>query len=616
MDIALIYPPFGALDAPYISIPVLAAYLKSKNINVHVLDANIEFFRTLLNPDKLKKAEDFAMKRFIELNTARELSFIEAYEYLRLVMVHSTMDTGNTRHSGNNISDRIESAKEAVRLAGVLYYPEIIEYIESFRILNYLNKYKKFSSRQIIRALEDNTGLIPDIVDPLIREFIKGNRISLAGISVTFPDQIHAALRCAKIIKEIFPDLYVVLGGAFVSCYMRNIKNTDIFRYVDGLIVDEGEIPLERLVVELQKPEPDMKNIPNLIYCKDNKIIINDLIPAPPMEELPAPAYELLPLDKYILSGNQMPILFRLSRGCYWSRCSFCRTKLSFIHGHNQPSAEYLFNQIAGIIAKTGTSIISFTDDSASLSLLEDLSKRLIKDKVAINWSVNVRFDKKFTLERALLFRKAGCISVFIGLESYNDRILRLMKKGTSTSLIDEVLSNLAWAGLGVVLYMIVGFPTETVEEAIEGFEKVKVLYLEGRITHFRYHQFNLSPYSDIYDNPEAYHIKGIVKHTDEDLDPPLFDFDCEGMSRSKAAELEIAFNSFTRQDSAGGGIDLNANRLLINSRSYIINYDMRSISNDIRTDSALIAAGTPFSRWLENHPKTYKPLQAPQGDV
>ncbi|GAH51254.1 unnamed protein product, partial [marine sediment metagenome] len=45
MKVLLIYPPFAMPDKPSIGIPVLASYLKSKNIEVHAVDANIEFYR-------------------------------------------------------------------------------------------------------------------------------------------------------------------------------------------------------------------------------------------------------------------------------------------------------------------------------------------------------------------------------------------------------------------------------------------------------------------------------------------------------------------------------------------------------------------------------------------
>ncbi|MEO5360988.1 MAG: B12-binding domain-containing radical SAM protein [Nitrospirota bacterium] len=610
MKIALIYPPFGSLDGPYISIPVLGAYLRSRDIGVDVLDANIELFSRLLNPDNMTNALGFAVNRFTCLNSSAELSFIEAYEYMRLVMALRTVDVRGRGRSGTNIGEIIENAKNAVRISCAVYYPEIIEYIESYRILNYISKYRKFSSQQILSALEDNTGLLPEVLDPIVREFIKDRELSLVGISATFPDQIHAAFRCAKVIKEVCPNTHVVLGGAFVSCHMRNITNTGIFKYVDSLIVDEGEIPLEMLALELQKSQPDLgpdlDNVPNLIYCKDNKIVINHKTAAPPLETLPPPAYELLPLDKYILSGSKMPILLRLSRGCYWSRCSFCRTKLSFIHGHNQPPADYLLRQIIAVKEKTGSAIINFTDDSASLDVLEALSQRIIEENIALRWSVNVRFDKRFTIERALLFRRAGCFSVFIGLESYNDRVLRLMKKGTSTALIDEVLSNLAWAGLGVILYMIVGFPTETEEEAIAGFEKVKTLYTEGKITHFRYHSFNIAPYSDIYDNPSHYHIDKMIKHDGEDLAPPISDFQCAGMSREQASALEITFNNFIKPEKTTEKTH-DANTLLINNMVYNINYNAVELADDIKVETARITPGMPFYEWLETTTKTYK---------
>ena len=559
-DILLIQPPFSMPDKPYISIPTLAAYLKKQGITVRGLDLNIEFFRQFLSPKNLQASKAFTEKRFAELNEQSDLNFLEMSEYSLLVEILREIANVERKlsrlfesYTFSNV-EKFFLFRVALKLASVPYFPEMLGMTNNTGYIRYTSKYSRFSSRDILKSLED-TSLYSQHLKGILFPILQQDKPILVGISLTFPDQVFPAFKCAQIIKRWFPDIHLTIGGAFVSCHMREFTNTDLFRVADSFVLDDGEIPLEMLIKELGSSDPNLDNIPGLVYLSNGKIVKNE--PATPinMQELPAPDYSIFPLDRYLIKRSSMALLFRLSRGCYWAKCTFCKTQLPIINCHSQPSSEYLFHQLSTVIEQTGVRIISFSDDAASPEILEDISRRLIAAQIEIKWVVSLRFDKRLTIERLQLYKKAGCHSIYFGLESYNPRVLKLMRKGISEALVEQILSNLSQVGISAGIYMIVGFPTETEEEARKSYQKILKLKDLGLIKHCIYNVFELAPYSIISSDPDKFGITKIYTKEGADLMPPVSRFESKkGMNRKQAFQLLALFGENPR-DTPGNNV-------------------------------------------------------------
>ncbi len=623
MSVLLIHPPFGALGSPYISIPTLGRYLRARDITVELLDANNEFYRSILAPERIRQAWQRVEAAIEELDGQEQLTFSEMVRFLRLVRAHSealpleeAMERAADPTAAMSPGKRMRTLQAAVRLACAPHFPEAVEFLESHHISTYLSPFRKFSSADILRSARRN-GLLSGFFQSLLAPvFHRPKRPLIAGISVSFPDQVEAAFRCARVIKMMAPEVHVVLGGAYVSCHMREVKNGAIFDWIDSLVLDDGEIPLEHLYQEWQNRQPDLSRVPGLVYRAGGAVRRNE--PASPLATapLPTPAYDLLPLERYFLPRRNMPLLLRLSRGCPWARCAFCRTELAMVHHHFQPSADYLFEQIRETVTATGSRIFTFTDDSASPEVVEALCERLLQAKLEIRWTVNFRFDPRLTLRRATLFRRAGCHYVTMGLETFNDRLLRLMSKGISTRLIDRVLSNLSWAGLPVTVYMIVGLPTETEQEARKSFEEVEKRRRQGFIADYMYHIFQVARFSDIASHPAKYGIRQLHLADDLDLDPPVFDFEGEGMSRQTARSLAFQFN-----EAKNGGTRISSHRpgagrpmeLPMRDGTLRLNYDITEAMAVMQPVNDAMGTGS-LSEWLSYGEENIKPFRPRSG--
>lgn len=548
MSILLINPPFSMPDKPYISIPQLAAYLDTQGIKVFEYDSNLEIFHRLLEVNHLKKSREYANERFLYLsNRKKHLTKKENVEKRildNLLDVLKKTGTDFKHLFDENIpsSTKFNLFQIYISLATIKYFPEHITFTLNTNYLRYSTQYSKFSSAAILESCKKN-GLIHDfLTDSLLNEIVKLKPI-LIGLSVAFPDQIIPAMQIAAIIKKKRPEIHICLGGAFVSSHMRELKNNNIFSFIDSLILDDGEIPLTALYKKLITKSKDLTLIPQLVFLSNNKIKYQNSKTGCLIQPNSIPDYRIVNLKKYLINIDNMALLYRLSHGCYWAHCSFCKTDLPMVKEFYNYNLVDLYQKIKTNVLKDGVKIFSFTDDATDWKTLRSISEMILKDKLNISWVSSVRCETDLTTKNCVYLRGAGCRSLYMGIESYNNRILRLMHKGISVDRIDKVISNISWSGINLYIYMIVGFPTETEEEAVSSFDKIKKLKEEGLIKDAIYNVFEIHPYSDIWKNHKHYGIKSINYKKGFDLLPPLTKgFSAPGMSRKKAINLSRKF--------------------------------------------------------------------------
>lgn len=451
-DLLLINPPFGPLLEPYISIPVLADYLLSRNINVRAYDANRALIVSMLNHGRIRQGIEFTESRFMELNARSKLDFSECCEYFRIVsaLIEALPHRPELAWLSSPFSDfsdiqESRAIKSAIRLILLPYFPEIVL---DETLTPRFGRYSPVSTADILASLEHEC-FYSSQLEEIIRDVLKRHNPKIIGFSVVFDDQVIPAFQLAHLIKKIAPKIHITMGGPSISIHFRTVGEKRLFEVIDSLILDEGEVPLEQLVCELSMPGGDFTRVPGMVYCRDGCIDSNP--PAGPVDmELTAlPRYEIFPLDSYPKKKENLVLSFRLSRGCHWQRCAFCRTDLYAIKHHQQPPFSFIYERLIAMIEATGCTKFLFSDDSADPQLLEYISRRLIKDRVGIKWKTHTRLHRQLTRETSRLYKEAGCIVLYLGVETLSDRLLKLMKKGISAQLVDEVLTEIGGEKIG-----------------------------------------------------------------------------------------------------------------------------------------------------------------------
>jgi anaerobic magnesium-protoporphyrin IX monomethyl ester cyclase len=575
-------------DRPYISLPTLVGYLQARNIPVHALDLNIALYHAMLSPENLRASFEFGIDRLSVLNDRRELNLGEIIEFLRLVRILGKVNVSMEEICSLFVSEHLTCDKKnhyfpmALQLASLPFFPEWLDLTENTNYIRYHSRFSNYSSADLISSLQYKL-LFSEVLERVMTASIEHLRPSIIGISVIFADQVQPALLCARLSKKMFPQAFVVLGGTFVTTHLQETTNAAIFESIDAMVIGEGEVPLEVLYNEVASGRKQISKVPNAIYLAAGNVHKTGRVAFDHETISCKPDYTVFPLDRYMYREEEIALMFRICRGCYWGKCAFCN---SMETGFQQPQAERVYRDLKAMVEETGVRLIHFTDDAVPLKLLDHISARLLEDEIKLLWGCNLRFEKGLTLDRLMKYAQAGCYTIYFGLESAHPRILALMNKGIELESVDRVLNDLTWAGIKAYLYMIVGFPTETEEEALTSFEKVKELIQQGLIAGCIYNRFEISSPSPVSRNLERFSITRLHADNSKDLRPPIANFECSGMSRETAIRLMHSFLNYLNMQFGKTAEEQpqSTKDLTLGGRVFPLNFDvarMRSVAQE-----------------------------------
>ena len=221
------------------------------------------------------------------------------------------------------------------------------------------------------------------------------------------------------------------------------------------------------LVDALEGKRP-MSDVPNLTYMDDGgEIRVNQKLHTERVNELPIPYFDGLPWEKYF--APEKIVSYLGTRGCYWGKCTFCDHGAGYIDQFRAKHADQILDELAQLKAKYDAKHFLFTDESFPPALFVKLPPMMVEKKLDIYWTTLIRFEDSL-LEPEIwdMAAKSGCRSLYFGLESANERIIKLVKKDTK---IDAAITNLTQArrvGIWSHVMGFYGFPSETPEEALD----------------------------------------------------------------------------------------------------------------------------------------------------
>ena len=551
-DLLLLLPPCDAPHRPGAALPQLAGYLKSRGIPLICLDGNLAFFRHFFREERLFSGFPEGADRIEELGSQKSLAFPEMMEYLSLAKARIVLDMAGEEAVRRSLDPReaMEGHVRSTLFESMAKFLWISRFPESLWNVGEGIFYEApgscYSSEEIVECAEGD-GIFEDFFACWFSRRLEGYAPPVIGISVTYGGQAIPAFRMARELKKQFPRAFIVLGGAFVTLHLATTRKAGLFRWIDGMITGDGEVPLERLYEICRFARGNLASVPGLLWLEEGQLRRNP--PAAPVAlETISPEYRFFPKEEYYQDASGEFAGFRLSRGCSWGRCAFCRTEDEFIR-HVDSGGDELFEKLRFLVRNRGQRSFAFGDDEADPEMLERFAAWVCREKLDIGWSVNVRADARLTLERCMLFRQAGCRRLVMGVESSNNRLLGHMCKGITWELVERVLSNASWAGIPVGAYMMVGFPSETEEEARRSFETIRECLHRGGVQSVFYSAFQVAPGSSVMRHPERFGISAMTFPEGADLAPPVVDFEAPGMSRQTAFRLTQEFSSRLREE-------------------------------------------------------------------
>lgn len=100
---------------------------------------------------------------------------------------------------------------------------------------------------------------------------------------------------------------------------------------------------------------------------------------------------------------------------------------------------------------------------------LKSFCDRLVQEGLTMPWSCLSRVDN-ITGEIAAAMRKAGCYKVYLGIESGNDAVLKLMNKNINTAQVRTCVQLFTKNDIKCAGFFLVGYPGETIGTIEETF--------------------------------------------------------------------------------------------------------------------------------------------------
>ena len=545
-DILLITPPFTQLNTPYPATAYLKGFLNTKNITAVQADLGIEVTLELFSKAGLQQLFD-SIENTGELsgNIQRIIELKE--DYINSIDAVILFLQGKNPTLAHLISKRT-FLPEAARFAAIedlswafgsmgvqdkakhlatMYLEDISDLVkecvdEHFGFSRYAEKLARAANSfdELYDALQSGYSFIDHMLIKILSGKIEAVRPGLVCLSIPFPGNLYAGLRCGQWIKQHFPNIKVAMGGGFPNTELRSLQDKRVFEFVDFITLDDGEAPVENLLLHC-KGEKTMAELKRTFTLVNDEIVYinNSNCSDYRQGQVGTPDYSDFFLDKYISAIeiiNPMHSLWSdgrwnkltMAHGCYWGKCTFCDISLDYIKNYEPLTAQIICDRMQQMITQTGENGFHFVDEAAPPALMRSLALEIIKRKMVVSWWTNIRFEKSFTRDLCLLLKASGCIGVSGGLEVAGDRLLKLIQKGITVAQVAKVNRHFTEAGIMVHAYLMYGFPTQTAQETIDSLEMVRQLFEAGILQSAFWHRFTMTAHSPVGMAPEQYKVE------------------------------------------------------------------------------------------------------------
>ena len=287
------------------------------------------------------------------------------------------------------------------------------------------------------------------------------SRAEVVGITMMSVDYIPAC-KTARIAKEALPDSYVVVGGPHPSLVLPEVEAEKAF---DFIIQGEGEISFVKLLEEIKSGRAAHRAMRGIV---------------PDLDTLPF-------ADRQIFRAGEMPIVSFLrtpfvtiiaGRGCKYN-CSFCQPAERHIFGSTvrRRSVDNVIEELKLLRERLRFQSMMIHDDCLTedrpwvMEFCEKYRRNGFRQPFVCQSRADIICKNK---DMVRLMARAGLSMFLIGFESGNQRVLNLLRKGTTVEQNYEANRICRRYGIRVWANYMLGIPTETNVEALDTLKMIK----------------------------------------------------------------------------------------------------------------------------------------------
>lgn len=322
--------------------------------------------------------------------------------------------------------------------------------------------YQKFGREKIlIKIVDREVGKELNVFKPDV--------VGISAISQNY----QVAKKYAKMAKRM--GAVVIIGGYHVSLLPATLTPS-----MDIGVLFEGEETIQE-IIELYLKSKDgfdpkkLQKIKGIVYWASGRLVKTETRPLiKNLDILPFPERGLLAIDKHTYMFT--------SRGCPY-RCVFCASS-RYWQQVRFFSAEYVVDEIKQILKDYPyVSLISFYDDLFILDeerlekIVSLIKKNGLDQRLKFSCSCRANLLSEGTVR---LLKKMNIVSVGLGLESGNERVLNYLK-GSAVTIKDnyKAIKLLKKYKIAANASFIIGSPDETEKEMMDTYNFIKKSQLD-----------------------------------------------------------------------------------------------------------------------------------------
>ncbi len=295
-----------------------------------------------------------------------------------------------------------------------------------------------------------------------IKKALAADPPDIVGLSLTTP-LFDASLEISRMIKKLRPATKIICGGVHPTLFPLDVAGVES---VDYVVFGEGEKTAVELIQALNR-EHEPEGVQGVAFKRDGRVIVNEPRPlVENLDELPMPAYDLLPIHRYSNpQAAHAPLGMMLtSRGCPFP-CIFCDNHIVLGKRYRAYSVRRMIEEWRVLVNDFGVREIMFKESDFTLDRerVREFCKLLMLEPRKIFWTCNGHIGH---VDLALLrdMRRAGCRVIQYGVESGDQNILDTLKKGITIQQILDTFRLTRQAGIRTVANIMVGNPGDTRE--------------------------------------------------------------------------------------------------------------------------------------------------------
>jgi anaerobic magnesium-protoporphyrin IX monomethyl ester cyclase len=303
----------------------------------------------------------------------------------------------------------------------------------------------------------------------ILRQTITEWKPDYIGISIIITE-LEITKRIVNMVREMMPNVPIIFGGSWPSANPEKaIKSFD----ADFVVLGEGEHVIPELIDAINNGRPT-ESIPGTASLVNGHININEgrYLTEAELNALPFPAWELLDhklyakMDSFAVIGRRPYMTIFTSRGCPF-RCAYCHRTMGKVIRNR--SAELVLAEMEELRFKYRFKEFEIVDDCFNFdrkrmhAILAGIRDRL--GDVKLHFPNGLRSDM-LEPEDMILFKQAGTVSAHFAIETSSPRLQKMIRKNLNIEKAAKVINAAVNVGIYSTGFFMIGFPTETYEEA------------------------------------------------------------------------------------------------------------------------------------------------------